>query len=333
MRIINDSSVWRNKNQFEVAMKKDAAIRIGMVREKKFNTTTNTTKYIVEVFNSGNQILVACDRLDSFGGVFNYEEYTHQELKVENREVSSESKYSVRSGDVVVVAFANGDSREGIILGSIKHPGRKEKLSPSDGIAYISEFNGVENKINKDGEYRVTFKGIPTNIADLQKPSSGNDAPTPTYNTSVGGSYSEFDKTGSWTLTDSAQSKPQTIKVDKPNGKISIISGDVTVVIDKNQQLIDINTKDMKIAATNSIKQNTKEFTLDASTFTKIRSPKVAIGANGVELLNELVKLITYLGTVVVVSPVGFCSPLNSSNTWPNVLKVQQAINQIKGSL
>ena len=272
--IIKDSSVWQNDYSFDAATKKDMSIRVGMVREELFEQGTQQTKYVVEVFDKTNQIPVLCTRLDRFGGAFNFEEYVHRVNKTQSKNLSSGSKYSVRAGDVVLIAFANGDSREGFILGGVKHPARKEKNGTGSGIAYNSEFNGVQTSINKDGEYKITFRGVPTNISALEKPSGGNDIPTPTYNDSVGTSFFEFDKTGSWKLTDSAKAKPQSIKIDKPGGKIEIKSGEVTITMDKNAQLISVVTKDLKIDASQSIKETTKEWSMVAATFSKIKSPK-----------------------------------------------------------
>lgn len=330
--IISDSSIWKNNITFGAADKKDTSVRVGMVRELIYDEAAQQTKYVVEVFDKTNQIPVLCVRLDRVGGAYNYEEYTHVSNPVDHKNLSSGSKYAVRTGDVVLVAFANGDSREGFILGGIRHPSRSEKVGKNSGQAYASEFNGINTSINSDGEWKLTFRGVPTNFSKLSNPSTGADVPSPTYDDTVGTSYMLFDKTGSWTLTDSAQSKPQSIKVDKPNGKITIVSGDVTITMDKNSQLTAMVTKDLTVDASNSITKRTKEFSLTASTFTKIKSPKVAIGTDSIELLNELIKLIDALGKLIIYSPVGPCATFNSSVQWPKVEAVKSNINTIKGS-
>jgi hypothetical protein len=331
--IVTDSSIWQNNYAFGAANKKDMSIRVGMVREEIFDPVSSQTKYVVEVLDRTNQIPVVCVRMDRFGGVYNYEEYTHRINPSDPRNLSSGSKYAVRPGDVVLIAYAGGDSREGFILGGIKHSARPERTNKSTGIAYQSEFNGIETIINSSGEYKITFRGIPTNIAELDKQSSGNNVPAATYDTSVGTSYMQFDKTGSWTLTDSANSKPQSVKVDKPNGKIVVTSGDVVITMDNNAQLISMVTKDMTVNASNSITKTTQQFSLTASTFTKIKSPKVAIGTDAIELLNELVQLIDNLAKVVIYAPEGPCAPFGTSAQWPAVDKNKQNINTIKGSL
>lgn len=333
MAIIKDSSIWESNSAFSTARDKDMSVRIGMVREAKYSERINATQYVVEVFDKNNQMPVICTRVDTFGGAYNYDEHTFRENIVSDTTVASASRYAVRPGDVVIVAFANGDSREGLILGGVKHPARKEKISKADGIAHKQEFNGLEKHVNKVGEYKVTFKGLPTNIAQLEKQTSGNDVPEPVYDTAVGGSYYQFDKTGSWTLSDVANEKPQTIKVDKPSGKITIVSGNVSITIDKNAELIDVVTKDLKITASNSIKKNTKEFTLEATTFTKIKTPKVAIGTDGIELLDQLIKLIEGIGRLVIMSPIGPCAPVVTARNWQLVETVKKNINTIKGSL
>lgn len=330
--IVSDSSIWKSNAAYAAADKKDTSVRVGMVREIVYDDAGAQTKYLVEVFDKTNQMPVLCVRLDKVGGAFNYEEYTHVNNPVDERNLSSGSKYGVRTGDVVLVAFANGDSREGFILGGIRHPARKEKVGKASGQAYMAEFNGMNTSINKDGEWKLTFRGVPTNFSKLSTPSTGADVPEPTYNDSVGTSYMQFDKTGSWTLSDSSQQKPQSIKIDKPNGKIIITSGAVTITMDKNAELTAMVTKDMTVDASNSITKTTKEYSLTASTFTKIKSPKVAIGTDGIELLDQLVKLVDALAKVIIYSPVGPCAVFGSSAQWPGVDAIKNNIKTIKGS-
>ena len=76
-----------------------------------------------------------------------------------------------------------------------------------------------------------------------------------------------------------------------------------------------------------------KDYFLTASSTTKIKSPKVAIGTDAIELLDQLVKLVDALAKVVIYAPEGPCAPFGTSQEWPDVEKIKQNINTIKGSL
>lgn len=333
MSIIKDSSIWESQDAFDVARKKDMSVRIGMVREAKFDEDKEETRYMVEVFDTNNQMPISCVRMERFGGVYNYEEFTRQTFEVDESSASA-SKYAVRSGDVVLVAFIKGDSREGIIIGGIRHPARPEELDDEeDGIAYKTEFNGVLQEINSDGEYRMTFRGIPTNIDDLDEPASGDDIDEPEYDEEVGTSYWEFDATGSWTVNDNASSDPQSIVIDKEAGTITVTAGPVIIEMDKAGNMITVTTDHLQIDAATDINVTTTDFKMEASSTASIKSPKIAFGTDGVELLEQIVKFIKALGMVTPISPIGPCNPMQGSPQWPQVQQIQQAIDSIKGSL
>ena len=64
-----------------------------------------------------------------------------------------------------------------------------------------------------------------------------------------------------------------------------------------------------------------------------LKSPKIAIGTDGTELLDQLVQLIDAIGTQTIITPVGPASPVSASPQWAQVTAIQQKINGIKGSL
>lgn len=239
-------------------LNKDFSIRIGIVREHVYLTTTEQTRYIVEVWKNNKAYPMTCIRTSRFGGLYNYEEYNLRGFKPGETN-SSLGNFTVVPGDMVIVAAANGDAREGMILGCINHFGRDEILPATGDIAFINEFNGIQTMINKSGEYRRTFKGQPTNLAKLNEAPNGKPYPLPEYNNNVGFSYYEFDKTGSYKITDNATDKaPQYIKIDKPNGKIEIVSGKTSLIIDKGAQTYTIQNKTTTFNSTDSWNLNTK---------------------------------------------------------------------------
>lgn len=232
--IIKDSSFKRGDGI--VNLEKDYSIRVGVVKEHIFVEQDRQTRYIVEVWKNNRIYPVSCIRTSRFGGLYNYEEYNLRGYKNSDNNAFV-GCLPLTPGDMVIIAASNGVFKDGIILGHINHFGRDEQLPATGDIAFINEFNGISQVINKYGEYRRTFKGLPSNLDELDKVPDGNYYPSPEYDEDVGFSYYEFDSTGSYTVTDNANDMlPQTIRIDKSKGTISIVSGMTSFVIDKKKQ-------------------------------------------------------------------------------------------------
>lgn len=270
--IIDDSSFHKSKKSL---IEKDYSIRVGMVRELVYLNSSKETRYIVEVWRNNKLFPMTCVRTSKFGGLYNYEEYSHRGFKPGEDNVSL-GNFKAVPGDMVIVAAADGESREGIILGCLNHHGRDEILPATDDQQYVSEFNGIQTIINSQGEYRRIFKGVPTNLDKLNEAPDGNLYPLPEYNIDVGFSYYEFDKTGSYTLTDNANDKlPQYIKVDKPNGKIEIVSGKTSFTIDKKAESYVIKNKITTFDSADEFSVKTKTTNIDSSKEVNIKSAKI----------------------------------------------------------
>lgn len=329
--IVKDSSVWQNTNDFSAFTKKDLSIRIGIVKRVYRDAQTGDLRYLAEMRDTNDGIELNCRLMRKFGGVFNYEDTVLHGYKIDDKPDPTQD-FQAKAGDVVLIALLNGQAREGIILGSLTHPARTSTIDITKGPQYASEFNGIETIINQDGEYTITFKAIPTNIKALDnKPAE--KLPAPTYDTKVGSSFFKFDKTGSIELNDNATDGFQNLRIDKANGTVSINSGAVMIKSSKGPQQIDIKTKITNITSDTSITGKTMEYSLDASTSVKIKSPKVAIGKDGVELLDQLSQLVDAIGKLIAISPVGPCNALVTSPEWAGVAAVQAKIKEITGSL
>jgi hypothetical protein len=288
--IIQDSSIWEDNSGTALLYNKDCAVRVGTVRDEVFLSDARETRYKVEVWDNGRTIPVSCVRSSRFGGIYNYEEFTHRGFTAGNSEASAVR--SVQPGDHVIVAYLNGSAREGVILGCMPHSGRKETLNSPEqkapstfsefanrvgptSVRYVSEFNGIENAINADGEHRVTFKGQPTNLAKLKDAPSGAGIPAPAYDTKIGSSYYEFDKTGSWHLNDNAQDGLQSIKVDKANGKIEIVSGKTSLVIAKKDETYTFTQKKVTFNTLDEWTLNTKKTNILSTNEINAKSAKI----------------------------------------------------------
>jgi hypothetical protein len=269
--------------------------------------------------------------LRRFGGVYNYEDFIDRGYNY-NDTPDYITGYNGKAGDAVLVGQFNGQGREGIILGGLTHAARTTTIQASDGPQYDAEFNGVHTNINANGEWTLTFKGQPTNLSQLSDVPSGPIA-TPTYNLAVGGSYMKFDVQGGWIVNDVAQSNPQSIAIDKAAGTITTTSGQITLILNKADQSVSLTCQDTTVDSSNSYSLSTSDYSVTAITSAKIDSPKIAIGYGGTELLAQLSQLITALGTVIVISPVGPCSPLSATPQWSQVQAIQDKIKEITGSL
>lgn len=329
--IVKYSSIWQNSKTFDAVNRKDPFLRIGIVKKVYREERTSDIKYLVEVQDRNDSIEVNARLLRRFGGVFNYEDVVDHGYKFDDKPDPTRA-FEAKAGDAVLVAFLNGEAREAVILGGLIHPARKSTLDITKGPQYLSEFNGVETSINENGEYKLTFKAIPTNIAKLdEKPQA--KLPAPTYDDKIGGSFFHFDKTGSIELNDKDQNGFQNLRVDKPNGTITINSGKIKMVMTKKDERVDLKCKVLDVISDDKISGKTKEYSMNASTSVKVNSPKVAIGKEGIELLDQIFQLVEKLAKVRPISPVGPCTPLGATPEWPEVANVQAKIKEITGSL
>lgn len=329
--IIKDSSIWQNGKSFDAVTAKDPYLRIGIVKKVYREERTSDIKYLVEVQDRNDSIEVNARLLRRFGGVYNYEDVVDHGYKFDDKPDPVRA-FDAKAGDTVLVAFLNGEAREAVILGGLIHPARKSTLDITKGPQYQSEFNGIETRINESGEYTLTFKAVPTNIKKLDETPKAKIA-APTYDDKIGGSFFQMDKTGSLELNDKDKEGIQNLRIDKPKGTITINSGKIKLTMTKKEEKVELKCKILDIVSDDKINGKTKEFKLEASTSVKINSPKVAIGKEGIELLDQLFQMVEALAKVIPISPVGPCSALGASPSWPGVVQVQTKIKEITGSL
>jgi hypothetical protein len=334
--IVRDSSLLPNVESVRTMLHSDSSIRVGIVREERI--LESGIVYMVEVLVNGKQVPVSCTVMSKWGGAHNYEEQTLRPwlngFPSGMLLPASAGQYKGRSGDVVLVAYLNGQSREGVILGGLSHPARKSKLK-GKSIAYISEFNGLERSITDDGSYKVTFKGYaPTNDATLKIPPTGVEILPPLYNPLTGGSYYGFNNKGSFIASDGKQF----LKINKNliSGSIILKSGSVQMELGGNAALGAFSVQAAKSVMDFKTSASIKATTGLAlqSLQVSIKGTQVAIGNDQFELFDGLIKLIDALGSLVVTSPVGTCTPLMSAPTWTTqILPLKIKISMLKGSL
>ena len=330
--IVSCSSVWRDSEAFSAAYTKDPYLRLGIIKKVQQNPQTKELNYLVEVKNKNDPTPINCVMLRSSGGAFNYDDTVLRGYKYDDNP-ETDMPYSKRAGDVVLVGCFNGEAREGVILGFISHPARKITLDASKGPQFVSEFNGVETSINESGEYKLTYKALPTNLNKLLD-KSGTTVPAPTYDAKVGGSHLKFDKTGGFTITDAAQENPQRLNIDKAAGTFTINSGKISITLTKKNENISVKSKVLDIVSETSFNLKTKDASIEASKTLKLKSPKVAIGTGGTELLDQISKLVDGIGNMIIQTPMGPCpTPISGMPGWTSVTSIKSKIDEIKGSL
>jgi len=330
-----DSSISKiGSNPSNTLAKPSGSIHMGVIRGQIDDALPFSLIYIVEAVIGGQKVMIRCRQLSKFGDPFNYEEWSLREDSLKSG-ARITFGFTSRVGEVVIVAPLDGKYAEGVIIGAIKHPSRAHKLNPKkDGLSYISEFNGLETTIDKYGAYKIKFKGAAKNSDAINKLNGEPSIPEPEYNTDIGGAYFSFQKDGSYELTDGNSKLPQSLKIDKPNGKFTITSGDVSIDIDKNSKKISVSCEQYQVDASKILKLSSKsDIQLNAIKTIKIDAAKIAIGHGNVELIDTVLKLIDAFGTLIVNSPMGPCSPLKSAPTWAQILALKNKLSVIKGSL
>jgi hypothetical protein len=267
--IIKDSSMYVDANAHRLQSVKNSSVKVGIVRDT-ISLDDQDIAYIVEVWLGTRYTPVQCVRSCRFGGIYNYEEFTYRGFTPGDSS-AADGYLDYKAGDVVVIAYIDGDSRDGVILGSFNHPGRTRNFDSEDGIQYASEFNGIEKTINEDGEYKVTFKGTPTNIDLLRQPVTGDSLPDPEYRDSAG-SYYSFYEDGSYEVADNNE---QFIYIDKEGEQIIIGSGNTSLVIDKNKESYSITNKSTSFNSADEFKVKTKTTDFNSSKLFQVKTKDI----------------------------------------------------------
>lgn len=272
---VRDSSIWYKPGSLDLVNQTDTKLYVGIVRSAVNDNIANELRYLVEVKYKNDIILSSCRMMRSFGGVYNYEDHVLQGYNY-NAASNSQNGVAAKAGDIVLVSQLGGQGREGIILGGLTHPARQNFLKASEGPQYRSEFNGVETYINASGEYKLTFRGQPTNLDDLKK---APDSPiaAPKYDAKIGTSYLQFDKTGSFTVNDNAEQDPQRLFIDKKEGILYLESGKISLKFTKKDESVSLDAKVTKIVSTDSFTINTKKSELKADDKASIIAPHIFI--------------------------------------------------------
>jgi hypothetical protein len=117
-------------------------------------------EYVVRI--NGQDYPNSIDMRDG-GGQFNYSERVLHPItaNVEDGDVSDKAYEEKMNGETVWVMFINGRSDFPLIVGSAQHPLNRKyrKAVGKDGIYKVEEFNGMEFKVDDEGNYCITQVG------------------------------------------------------------------------------------------------------------------------------------------------------------------------------
>lgn len=166
-----------------------------------------------------------CISIDGFGGVADFFEYKLRPVKEVEKKAKTplDTNFKGQFGNMVLLLCLDGISDKGIIVKSVSHPGRKTNLTKEAGLHLEGEYNGLNWKINKEGELTVTFK---SKTDDRGKPSDEK----------AGGTHLKIDKKGSVDINTNLKEKEETyIRMDKENKDLGLKAGNkvgVTAVSD-----------------------------------------------------------------------------------------------------
>lgn len=265
--------------------------------------------YIVSINNAkyGGNMDVQCIAAQRFGGIFNYEDSIMQGFNATGASIAG-TGFNIKAGDHVLVTFIDGANQQGVIIGSLRHMGRKPLLDQASGPQLFSTFNGVERSVNADGEFTIRYNGIPTNIKDLDK-EPGDELPEAVYDEKFG-SRIFFSKDGSITISDSKADDEdnQMMVFDNENKKILIHGGkNITIKMDRDSGEYTNTSK--KIFITSS--EEELELASFKSTIT-VRSEKEATLKGSKQLLGEGTHPVSY-GDILKTALDTFFDTLNNA--------------------
>lgn len=316
MQVVDSSIYIQHADLF----KKDYSPNyIGVITNYVFHEKTQTYVYEVEVLIRNSPIKIICKPLYQYSSPVNFQEFYHTIHQVKGDASIHTYQYSYRVGDIVFVSFVNGESSSGgYIIGSIAHVGKKSKIN--ENINYYSIFNGIEEIINKDGEYLLTRKGIPSNLKDVLSHSKNTNIPELKYDKEDSGTYLFFKKDGSFEINDAKQ---QFFQIDKTKKIITIQSNKCVFELGDTKQ--DKESFFIKTPQVAKIEAGSSIFQLGNKTNGGLNSFFLKCEANGVIQAKSVI-LTASSGVVISGSGIS-CESKGTSESKCNIMKVSATSN------
>lgn len=279
MRILPDGSVIQSTlspmggvNVGSIS-RNDVVLKSGVVTEIYYpgdqgNMSKEFVEYDVVVYESRHDGAVStvtysrCQTVDKFGSPNNYEKFTLQPQKEKK-----DGQY-IKGAKVLLLAIdGNATAGRGVILGGQSYES-ETKPSKDNGQSYEWQFNGINIKVDKDGQYTLTFN---SNIDQDGKKSDEKAAGTKfqifkdgklliSDNEGQSWSIDRVNQTSTWT------NGAESVILDKKNKKINIVSsGEMSESISKSKTT-EVKEADHTVkTSSGSIKENSgKDIDMEA---------------------------------------------------------------------
>ncbi len=228
------------KPKASVQTKSEMSLRMGRVvavhyTDDKKTSNKKTTEYDVEVYytTSKDRTSITYNHVkvsSLFGGAADHLRWTPRLSTDETEGTGNDTFKSINLGSIVVLACMDGNMRSGLIVAGWPHPNADADTDKDDGHNLKFQFNGLDIKINKDGELLIERKG----------PTKPNGKPE-TDNDDAAGSKIKMDKEG--TVTISTPKNKQTIVVNHKDNK-TIITSEHIILDSKKIELGGMNLSD-----------------------------------------------------------------------------------------
>jgi hypothetical protein len=173
-----------------------------------------------------------CMMAESFGNIADFFEF---KLRAQTKEEGDGGRNPAKqNGSLVLMLCLDGASEKGIILKALKHPSRKETLTKDKGLHMHGEYNGFNIEVDKEGAFKMTFKGPRDNDGKYSK--EGEKA----------GSFFSIDKEGNMEFN-SGNKEPDFIKIDKVNKNIETRAEKDTTISTKENLIMKTDKKSVSI--------------------------------------------------------------------------------------
>lgn len=247
MKVLSDGSVIQstlsNQGSTNISSitRTDVILKSGVVTDiyytdDKNNISKEFVEYDVTVYESRHDGSVStvtysrCQTMDKFATPNNFEKFTLQPHKDKK-----DGQY-LKGAKVLLLAInGNATAGKGVIIGGQSYSSESAHKE-ADGQTYEWQFNGINIKVDKDGQYSLTFN----TFIDQDGKKADEKAAGTKLEIFKDGKMSISDNEGqSWTIDRTNQvstwgNGAESIVIDKKNKKINIVSsGDMNETIAK----------------------------------------------------------------------------------------------------
>ena len=282
------------------------SLKVGIVKEiyeidDKNNASKETTEYDILVFEQNGDsaqtpiMYKNCITMDFFGGVTDFFEYKlRKQTKAEKKEKHGDKTPGMQNGSLVLLLCLNGFNENPVIVGGLRHPKRKTKLTKDAGHSLYGEFNGLSFSIDKDGAMSIGFKGATDNDG---KP----------LDEKAGGAFLKIKKDGTVEINDGKKEKIILNKTDESleahSGKDMTLEAGKKVSVSAGGDMSIKSAKQLLIEAQGSANMKVKDLKIDSQGPVSLKGASLEANFSGMVKVKG--SMITLDGNVFVGGAAG----------------------------